>query len=139
MKLSDLTSTHPPTSERIKILRSMAGGVNYVNYQNAFNLVKGKNSTLMPNTALADHTAIGIRNPSVSTEITDKTKEKRTLGDLMMSVNNYAFIVCTCGLKMKVPPNYHEKSITCPRCGRKNEIPVNSISNISGVIQNVKI
>ena len=57
----------------------------------------------------------------------------------MMSVNNYAFIVCTCGLKMKVPPNYHEKSITCPRCGRKNEIPVNSISNISGVMQNVKI
>ncbi len=139
MKLSDLTNTHPPTSERIRILRSMAGGVNYINYQNAFNMVKGKNSVLMPNTALADHTAIGIRNPSASPEITDKTKEKRTLGDLMMSVNNYAFIVCACGLKMKIPPDYHEKSIICPRCGRKNEIPLNSISNISGVMQNIKI
>jgi heat shock protein HtpX len=123
MKLSDLTSTHPPTSERIKILRSMSGGVNYINYQNAFNLIKGKSTELMPTTALTDHTNIEMRKPSSTGVSPDKIKEKRTLGDLMMTVNKYAFIVCACGLKMKVPPDYKENSVTCPRCGRKNEIP----------------
>jgi heat shock protein HtpX len=139
MKLSDLTSTHPPTSERIKILRSMAGGVNYINYQNAFNMVKGKNSVLMPPAALADQTKIDIRKASSGMESSSNVKEKRTLGDLMMTVNKYAFIACACGLKMKIPPDYKEKSITCPRCGRKNEIPLGDITAISKVAQNINI
>ncbi len=139
MKLSDLTSTHPPTSERIRILRSMAGGVNYVNYQNAFNQVKGKNSVLIPAAALADNTKIDIRKASSEIESHDNVKEKRSLGDLMMTINKYAFIVCACGLKMKVPPDYKEKSITCPKCGRVNEIPLEDISTISKAVQGVKI
>ncbi len=139
MKLSDLTSTHPPTSERIKILRSMNGGVNYINYQNAFNLVKGKSTDLIPDAALADQSKIDIRKPSSDAETPNNVKEKRTLGDLMMTINNYAFIVCACGLKMKVPPDYKEKSVVCPKCGRVNEIPLNDISNISKVVQGIKI
>jgi len=139
MKLSDLTSTHPPTSERIKILRSMAGGVNYINYQNAFNMIKGKNSVLLPAAALSDQTKIDIRKASSDLEPASNIKEKRTLGDLMMTINKYAFIVCACGLKMKVPPDYKEKSITCPRCGRKNEIPLGDISTISKVAQSANI
>ena len=33
MKLSDLTSTHPPISERIRILRGMMHGVDFADYQ----------------------------------------------------------------------------------------------------------
>ena len=139
MKLSDLTSTHPPTSERIKILRSMAGGVNYINYQNAFNSVKGKNSVLLPASALADNSKIDVRKPSSEIKSQDNIKEKRDLGDLMMTVNKYAFIVCACGLKMKVPPDYKEKSITCPRCGRINEVPLGDISAISGAVHGIKV
>ncbi len=139
MKLSDLTSTHPPTSERIKILRSISGGVNYINYQNAFNFVKGKRTGLMPTTALGDQTKIDIRKPSASAKTQTKVQQKRTLGDLMMTVNKYAFLVCACGLKMKVPPDYKEKSITCPKCGRKNEIPLGDISTIAKATQGVKI
>ena len=139
MKLSDLTSTHPPTSERIKILRSIAGGVNYADYQHAFNFVTGKSGGLIPAGALADNTKIDIRKPSSPIETQDKVKEKRTLGDLMMTLNKYAFIVCACGLKMKVPPDYKEKSITCPRCGRNNEIPLDDIKNISNIAQEAKI
>jgi heat shock protein HtpX len=139
MKLSDLTSTHPPTSERIKILRSIAGGVNYINYQHAFNLIKGNETVLLPNTALIDQTKIEIRKPSVAFDALDNLNEKRTLGDLMMSVNKYAFFMCTCGLKMKIPPDYNQKSIICPRCGRKNEIRLNEISAIAKTAQTVGI
>lgn len=139
MKLADLTSTHPPTSERIKILRSIAGGVNYINYQNAFNAVKGKKTVLMPATALKDDAKIDMREASSASESQNSVNEKRTLGDLMMTLNKYAFIVCACGLKMKVPPDYKEKSITCPRCGRKNEIPLGDLKNISKIAQKAKI
>ena len=139
MKLSDLTSTHPPTSERIKILRSMAGGVNFINYQNAFNSVKGKTTGLIPGSALADQAKIDIRKPSAETITADKVKEKRTLGDLMMTVNKYAFIACACGLKMKVPPDYKKKMITCPRCGRENVVPFDDIAAVAKATENVKI
>src|SRR3989338_6394809 len=36
MKLSDLTATHPPISERVKILRSLTHGGNFTAYQEAF-------------------------------------------------------------------------------------------------------
>src|SRR4030042_5998093 len=39
MKLSDLTSTHPPISERIKILRSMGSGASFKNYSDSYTKV----------------------------------------------------------------------------------------------------
>ena len=51
MKLSDLSSTHPPISERIRILRNLQQGANFKNYQQAFEIVKWKKSDLIPSSA----------------------------------------------------------------------------------------
>ncbi len=139
MKLSDLTSTHPPTSERIKILRSMGGGANFINYQNAFNTIKGKKTPLIPKSGLSDNSTLDIRKPSGAEDAAKHVHEKRKLGDLMMAVNNYAFIACACGLKIKVPPNYKEPEITCPRCGRKNKIPVDELATLSAAAKELNI
>ena len=123
MKLSDLTSTHPPISERVKILRTMAGGANFLNYQTAFNTIKGKNTNLIPGSGLSDNEKIEIRKPGSDVKSKNATEQKRTLGDLMMTLNNFIFLTCACGLKLKIPPHYHKSSIICPRCGRTNNIP----------------
>jgi heat shock protein HtpX len=139
MKLADLTSTHPRTSERIKILRSMSGGANYLNYQEAFSLVKGKGSRIIPPSGLKDNSNIQIKQPSAEQPGIDKVKAKRSLGDIMMTVNKYAFITCACGLKMKVPPDYKQPEIVCPKCGRKNHVPFEDIAAIASAAKGINV
>ena len=124
-KLANLTSTHPPISERIKILRSMAQGVNYLNYQKAFSRVKGTASPLIPPSGLRETKPILIRgaSPEVKKE-KGKKKDMRDAGDLIRTINKYAFFACVCGLKMKVPPDFNKSVISCPRCKRQTEVPL---------------
>ena len=123
MQVANLTSTHPPITERINILRSMTQGVNFANYQNAFNSVKGKTSGLIPQSGLTDSSIIGLRSSDLSQTSFETDKQvKREVGDLMMKLNDFFFINCTCGVKIKVPPDYKNNSITCPKCGRIHNI-----------------
>ncbi len=122
MKLSNVTSTHPPITERINILRSMTHGVNYANYQNAFNKVTGRSSGLIPQSGLTDLSSMGIRSSALSQTSSGTEKQvKREVGDLMMKLNEFIFIKCSCGIKIKVPPDYKNNSITCPRCKMVHE------------------
>jgi heat shock protein HtpX len=53
--------------------------------------------------------------------------------DLMRAVNGYAFLLCACGLKIKVPPEMNDPEIKCPRCGRANEIPRAQVAEFAQV------
>jgi heat shock protein HtpX len=122
-KLSDLSSTHPPISERVRILRSISGGANYVDYQNAFNKVKRGTQNVIPSSGLADHTKIVLKEVVAGSVPLGLTKQtKRETGDIMMKVNNYSFVDCACGLKIKIPPDFKQKEFACPRCGRKHSL-----------------
>jgi len=123
MKLSDLTSTHPPTSERIRILRSISGGANYVNYQSAFNNVKHAKNTIIPSSGLTDNTQIALKEmAAVPVAVAVNKQTKRDTGDIMMKVNKYSFIDCKCGLKIKIPPDFKKSELFCPRCGRLHKL-----------------
>lgn len=124
-KLADLTSTHPPISERIKILRNISQGANYVNYQSAFNKVKGKEVNLLPGSAVADASQLNLVAPAALPGKVKKKKRQREMGDIMMKVNKYSFINCSCGLKLKIPPEYGKDSLFCPRCGKKHVLHSN--------------
>jgi len=120
MKLKNLSSTHPPISERVRILRSMNSGANYSDYQKAYSSVKQESGNVIPRSALVNKEQIGIRE-SVTSESASipKVNQKRSLGDLVMKVNKYSFLICECGLKLKGPPEYRGKEVTCPRCGKR--------------------
>ena len=135
-KLYALTSTHPPTRERIKILRSMSSGAGYQDYQNAFAKVRrGKSAPLIPASGLSEKESVAIREPfQEPEEVKDKKKTQRDVGDLMRALNEYTFLVCACGLKMKIPPEMTDPKIDCPRCGRSNEVPVAQLTAAAAMV-----
>ena len=122
-KLSDLSSTHPPISERVRILRSIGHGANFVDYQNAFSTVKGSKESIIPTSALTDSSPIKLREAGAVPLVgLNKKQTQRNMGDIMMKVNKYSFVNCSCGLKIKVPPEYKKDVVFCPRCGREHKL-----------------
>ncbi|MHC4194390.1 MAG: M48 family metallopeptidase, partial [Planctomycetota bacterium] len=123
MKLSDLTSTHPPISERIKILRNMTHGASFKNYSASYSDTTGR-KTIVPLTALTEKEDIELRQAAA--EVKKKQQQKNQLhqvGDIMRRVNGFLFLSCTCGLKLKIPPNFKAGSVTCPKCSKHLPLP----------------
>ena len=120
-KLSDLTSTHPPISERIKILRNMSGA-SFKNYSDAFQNVT-HTKTPVPVAAFTKED-ISLREADVRAQKEQRTeKQMRQVGDIMRRVNQFVFLTCACGLKLKIPPNFKSKNVECPRCRKILELP----------------
>lgn len=120
MKLLNLMATHPPTHERIKILRSMMHGANYSDYERAYEKVRATTAVLLPASALRDTQQVPIREGTarIPAPPVQKKTMAREMGDLMRALNDYAFLVCSCGLRIKIPPDFKEKSFRCPRCNQ---------------------
>lgn len=134
MKLSNLTSTHPPINQRIGILKKMSGGANYADYQKAFSNVTGNKSGVIPPSGLMDSKNIPLRKASSDKrKKPDKKKGLRDVGDLMRAVNNYIFLMCVCGLKLKIPPEFNKPQVSCPKCKREIKVPHAELAEIAAV------
>jgi heat shock protein HtpX len=121
-KLSDWTSTHPPISERIRILRSITQGASFKNYSDAYAAVT-HHKTIVPASALAKED-LPLRGPHAEARKEERLeKQLRQVGDIMRRVNQFVFLTCVCGLNLKIPPNYKSRTVTCPRCKRNLDIP----------------
>ncbi len=114
MKLSDLTRTHPPISERVRILRSMGSGVSYRDYSQAY-ATTTQRKNIVPRAAMTDE-KVSSRKPSSEGKEQGVENQLRQVGDIMRRVNGFAFLTCVCGLKLKVPPDYNRDKVRCPRC-----------------------
>ena len=122
MKLSDLTSTHPPISERIRILRNMTHGASFKNYSDSFSAITNT-KTVVPPTALTKED-IALREASAEAKKKERLEtQMRQVDDIMRRVNQFVFLTCLCGLKLKIPPNYKPDKVNCPRCKRTLDIP----------------
>lgn len=123
---SDLSSTHPPISERIRILRSMAGGASFADYNNAYQQVHRGRGQVLSASAIASAGAVGLRAaaPEAAQIEPEPSKLERTreVSDLMWRLNDYKTIICDCGTKLKVPPKLKRANVKCPHCGRINPI-----------------
>jgi heat shock protein HtpX len=138
-KLANLSSTHPPITERIRILRSMAGGAGYADYQSAYEKVHGKKSSVLPQSALADKSAVPIMIPGQEQMAgAGQKSSRREFGDVVRAVNQYLFLFCAgCGLKIKVPPEFKKKQFPCPRCKTQIEVPLAEMATVGAVLESV--
>jgi len=126
MQLSDLTSTHPPISERIRILRSMTYGASLRDYSDAFTRVT-HSKTVVPPAALTKE-EIALRQADTRAEKEQRLQAQvHQVGDIMRKVNGFLFLTCGCGLKLKIPPNFKSDKVKCPRCSRQLALPARPI------------
>jgi heat shock protein HtpX len=122
MKASDLSNTHPPISERIRILRAMSGA-SFNDYDQAYRQVHRGGQGVVPAASLAAAT-VPITTVKLEGEAGElnETQRARETSDVMWRLSNYNTITCDCGTKLRVPPNFKEPQITCPHCGRTHHI-----------------
>ena len=121
---SNLSSTHPPIQERIRILRAM-GGASLTNYDQAYRETKGAKRGITPASALALDKMAGataLREPSADTgpveNLPRKIERTRETSDLMWRLNDYQTLNCACGTKLRVSPQFKGDRVKCPHCGR---------------------
>lgn len=122
LSASDLTSTHPPISERIRILRSM-GGASFKDYDAAYKSVKKSGSGLPKSALLAAGTF--PKRASLSTSGEEPLGEigrARETSEVLWNANNYRVVTCGCGTKFRIPPGFKSSEFICPHCGRLNQI-----------------
>jgi heat shock protein HtpX len=120
--LSDLTSTHPPISERIRILRSMSGA-SLADYQSSYAKLVRAAKPVIPASAMRDAEPVPLRPGEAPSKPQAATRQQfRQADDIMRLVNGFIFLSCGCGLKMKIPPNFAGATLRCPRCGRTAKV-----------------
>lgn len=107
--------THPPVKKRVDILRKMNSGAAFKDYSAAYAGVIGSKSGL-PNSVVKSSEEIGIRQASEGKSEKSRKEQVRQVADLMRTANGFAFLTCSCGLKMKIPPNFNKSKLSCPRC-----------------------
>jgi len=121
MKASDLSSTHPPISERIRILRAMAGA-SFNDYDQAYRQVHRGEGVIPAATLAAGTVPITTIKLEGETGEPNEIQRVRETSDVMWRLSNYNTITCDCGAKLRVPPTFKEPTIKCPHCGRTHQV-----------------
>ncbi|MEX2016431.1 MAG: M48 family metalloprotease, partial [Candidatus Hydrogenedentales bacterium] len=128
--LDSWSSTHPPLRERVRILRGIGGTVSYGAYQEAWNQVGHRKQDHIPKSALA---AAGASVRAPHPEAKSQRDRMREAGDLLRKVNQFVFLPCPCGMQIKLPPDYKNKTVNCPRCQRDLAVPVAEFAALEAV------
>ena len=141
-----LTSTHPSTQNRIKVLLNMTSA-DFKAYEREFK--KLNKDSIIPKSSLKDSKEIAIKNvkpanviaPTVAMacaidsinadkqilqenkEILDENIVKhRQVEDMVRDLAGYKIIKCNCETILKVPPCYKNTIVICPHCKKKHEV-----------------
>ncbi len=113
---SRLMSTHPPTADRIRVLRAMGGGASLRAYEEAYKKLHGGSGVMGAMAAAApDQPA-----REASAGATPVAAGWRTARGVLHEADGERAVDCSCGLRLRIPPDWRGAPIRCPRCGREH-------------------
>ncbi len=127
---ASLFSTHPPTADRIRVLRGMGKSASLAAYEEAFRAAH-KGSGVIASRDLGASVEAATREAAAGPAAADPAAQWRSARDVLHQVNRFLVLPCACGLKIKLPPDFKDGSVTCPRCGTKHEVPVAELAAAS--------
>jgi heat shock protein HtpX len=116
-------ASHPPTRERIRILRSMTGA-SLADYEAAYKRAKG--GPLIGADTLRSAPQQGIRASSNLGPIETRQDTHR----LARRTSGYLSVHCNCGLDISIPEGYEQDTIRCIRCGSVLPIPAAEATDV---------
>lgn len=121
---TNLSSTHPPISERIRILRQMAGGASFADYDHAYRQLHKTGGGIISAPTIAAVGAVDLRaaEAGAKEKEPDRLTRTRETDDLLWRQSNYKLITCSCGTKLRIPPKFKEPKIKCPHCGKVHSL-----------------
>ncbi len=130
--LFSLFSTHPHTSERIRILRSMAGA-GFAAYENAYRGLYGGGRQCLGDDTIKSAAEVPARDASPASDSPDARVQQATMvGNVLDRILPFVVIHCPCGVKLKLTPEWQKDTTDCPRCGRTHAVPKAEQGEVSG-------
>jgi heat shock protein HtpX len=118
---ANLTSTHPPIQERIRILRAMSGAA-LADYDQAYRGVRSSKGGVIGGAAGLTGETVKLRAPSKETKpaaaVEQDVERARETSDMMWRLSDYKTLNCPCGTKLRVSPKFKGVNVKCPHCGR---------------------
>ncbi len=120
---SSLFSTHPATEDRIRVLRGMVKGSSLTAYEEAFRSAH-RDRGIVGARSLQGAEETGIRAATAEPPPVPGAQWRKAR-DLQHKVNGLVIVPCSCGVRFKIPPDFPDRSFTCPHCGTHHEIPGN--------------
>jgi len=112
-----LFATHPPITERIRILRNMTGA-GLGDYEAAYARACGE-SLIGPESLRRAGAPLGIRAASNEGPL----ESRHEVRDTVYRQHGYIPLPCPCGVNLSVPETFTGDSLNCIHCGRHLAVP----------------